>query len=167
MIKCWISNFSRGAYDLLPCILWNAPGCSLTSVWRVRGDWGFDVHVTCTAKHESFHVSFARCLMMCTRQEDQNCLGPFQYPRKCLITRFYESLTFVFKIVWSLLHLSGIKAALPLRHLPNFGVIWNLLALILHLWDFQRSYDETSYQILKQALGFTKLVICFIDTFPR
>ena len=100
---------------------------------------------------------------------------PFQYPIRHLIVRSREvpvlatcgtwelsfrsrfrslnATRFVFRIVRSLWNVTGTSAALLPMYLSDSKVIWWFKLLISRLWDFMRSYDKTSYRILKQGLG--------------
>ena len=64
-----------------------------------------------------------------------------------------DAARLVFGIVWSLWKLTGTSAALPPRSLSNFrAILWFKLP-ISRLRDFTRSYDKTSYRILKWGPG--------------
>ena len=80
----------------------------------------------------------------------------FQYPQRRLIVRSREvskATRFVFRIVRSLWNLTGISAALLPRRLSNFKAIrWYKLP-ISRLGNITRSYNKTSYRILKRGPG--------------
>ena len=71
-------------------------------------------------------------------------------------SRSLDATRFVFRIVRSLWNVTGTSAALlavlPMCLSDSKAIRWFKL-LISRLRDFMRSYDKTSYRILKQGLG--------------
>ena len=67
------------------------------------------------------------------------------------VSQILKTARFVFRIVWSLRNLTGTSTAV----LPKFLLISNLCdnfkLPISRLRDFTRSYDKTSYRILKRG----------------
>ena len=64
-----------------------------------------------------------------------------------------EATRFVFRIVRSLWNLTGTSAALLPMCLSNFKAIQQFKVPILWLRDFTRSYDKTSFRILRRGPG--------------
>ena len=62
-----------------------------------------------------------------------------------------EAARFVFRIVWSLWNLTGTSAALLPMCLSNFKSIRQFKVPISWLRDFTRSYDKTSFRILRRG----------------
>ena len=80
-------------------------------------------------------------------------LGSVSISEKTSYSKIFQSLEaarFVFKIVRSLWNLTGTSAALLPRRLSNFKAMWKFKLPISRLRDFTRSYDKTSYRILKR-----------------
>ena len=71
----------------------------------------------------------------------------------CKISSSLEAVRLVLWIIASLWNLTGALAALLPRCLSNFRVIEQFQIQILQFWDFTRSYNKTSYRILKQGTG--------------
>ena len=86
----------------------------------------------------------------------ENTLGLVSKSHKmfyCKIWQSLEATRFVFRIVWSLWSLTGTSAAVLPICLSNFKAIWLFKLPISQLQDFTRSYDKTSYWILKWGPG--------------
>ena len=84
-------------------------------------------------------------------------LGPVSISSKTSYRKISWSLDaarFVFRTVRSLWNLTGTSAALLLTHLSNVKVMRWFKLPISRLRDFMRSYDKTSYRILKRGSGF-------------
>ena len=64
-----------------------------------------------------------------------------------------EAARFVFRIVRSLWNLTGTSAAVLPMCLSNFKTIWQFKVPISWLRDFTRSYEKTSFRILRQGPG--------------
>ena len=62
-----------------------------------------------------------------------------------------EAARFVFRIVRSLWNLIGTSAALLPMCISNFKAMRYFKLSVSRLWDFTRSYDNTSYRILKRG----------------
>ena len=83
-------------------------------------------------------------------------LGPVSISDKTSyrkISRSLEAARLVVKITASLWNLTGTSAALLPRCLSNFRAIEQFYIQISRLRDFTRSYDKTSYRILKRSSG--------------
>ena len=70
-----------------------------------------------------------------------------------------EAARFVFRIVWSLWNLTGTSAAVLPMCLSNFKAIRQFKVPISWLRDFTRSYEKTSFRILRRGPG--TLMLCF------
>ena len=68
----------------------------------------------------------------------------------CKISQSLEAARFVFRIVRSLWNLTDTSAALLPTSLSNFRAIRKFNQPISRIRDFTRSYDKTSYRILKR-----------------
>ena len=87
--------------------------------------------------------------------EGLNVLGPASISDKtsyCKISQRLEAARFVFRTVQSPWNLTGTTAAVLQMCLSNFKTIRKSKLPISWLRDF-RSYDKTSYQILKRCSG--------------
>ena len=62
-----------------------------------------------------------------------------------------EAARFVFRIVRSLWNLTGTSAAVLPMCLSNFKAIWQFKVPISWLRDFTRSYEKTSFRILRRG----------------
>ena len=80
---------------------------------------------------------------------------PFQYPiRRLIVTsRKVEAARFIFRVVQSPWTLTGASAALLSMCLSDFKAMRWFELPISRFRDFTRSYDETSYWILKRGQG--------------
>ena len=81
-------------------------------------------------------------------------LGPVSIcdkPAYHKISWHFKAMRLVVWIIALLWNLPGTSASLLLRYLSIFRVIVQFGIQILWLWDFARSYNKTSYQILKQG----------------
>ena len=68
-----------------------------------------------------------------------------------LSVRSREAAWFVFRIVRSLLNLTGTSAAVLPMCLSNFKAIWQFKIPISWFRDFTRSYEKTSFWILRRG----------------
>ena len=75
--------------------------------------------------------------------------GRKQYPKRLLSVRYRK--VFVFRIVRSLWNLTGTSAAVLPMCLSNFKAIRQFKVPISWLRDFTRSYEKTSFRILRRG----------------
>ena len=83
-------------------------------------------------------------------------LGPVSISEKTSFRRIswsLEAARFVFRSVRSLWNLTGTSAALLPMCLSNFKAIRQFKVLFSRLRDFARSYEKTSFRILRRGTG--------------
>ena len=98
---------------------------------------------------------------------DWSCLGPVSISEKTSFRKISSSLEaarFVFRIVRSLWNLTGTSAAVLPMCLSNFKTIRQFKVQISWLRDFTRSYEKTSFRILRRGPGsvFSKKLSCLL-----
>ena len=86
----------------------------------------------------------------------QKVLGPVSISEKTSFRKILSSLEaarFVFRIIRSLCNLTGTSAAVLPMCLSNFKAIRQFKVPISWLRDFTRSYEKTSFRILRRGPG--------------
>ena len=90
------------------------------------------------------------------RTTSEKLLGPVSISEKTSFRKISSSLEaarFVFRIVRSLWNLTGTSAAVLPMCLSNFKTIRQFKVPISWLRDFTRSYEKTSFRILRRGPG--------------
>ena len=88
-------------------------------------------------------------------------LGPVSVPEKTSFRKIswsLEAARFVFRIVRSFWNLTGTSAALLPMRLSNFKAIRQFKVPMSWLRDFTRSYEKTSFRILRRGPGGVRTV---------
>ena len=86
--------------------------------------------------------------------------APSQYQKRSISVRSRKVARFVFRNVRSLWNLTCTSAAVLPMCLSNFKVIRQFKVPISWLRDFTRSYEKTSFRILRRGPGVTRYKWC-------